>query len=166
MSSSEYQAIRTNSPLEVVEHMAIGNDLAFERPVEDEIAFLVSGGCANYQISFTWMGEIEVLHLACAFQLKVPEPRRSAVQQLIASINEQLWIGHFDVWTHDGMVIFRHAMLLVGGTTASRQQCEAALGSAVDSCERYYPAFQYVAWAGKSARDALDSVMLETVGQA
>jgi hypothetical protein len=166
MSASTILAARESNPLEVVEHMAIGNDLSFERPVEDEIALLVSGSCANYQISFTWMSEIEVLHVACAFQLKVPEPRRIALQQLIASINEQLWIGHFDVWAHNGMVIFRHAMLLVGGTSASQQQCEAALGSAVDSCERYYPAFQYVAWAGKSARDALDSVMFQTAGEA
>jgi hypothetical protein len=66
----------------------------------------------------------------------------------------------------NAMVMFRHALLLVGGTVASREQCAAALGSAVDSCERYYPAFQYVTWAGKTARDAMDRIMFETAGQA
>ena len=34
--------------------------------------------------------------------------------QLIAQINEQLWIGHFDLWTNEGLVMFRHALLLNG----------------------------------------------------
>jgi len=38
--------------------------------------------------------------------------------------------------------------------------------TALDSCERYYPAFQFVIWAGKPARDALEAAMFETAGQA
>jgi hypothetical protein len=48
----------------------------------------------------------------------------------------------------------------------SDRQCEAAFGSALDTCERYYPAFQFVVWAGKTAREAMDAVMFETAGQA
>ena len=95
------------------------------------------------------MDDIEALHLACAFDLKVPERRRAEVQQLIALINEQLWVGHFDLWTKDGMVMFRHALVLAGGVEASGKQCEALLGTALEACERYFPAFQFVVWAGK-----------------
>ena len=35
-----------------------------------------------------------------------------------------------------------------------------------DTAERYYPAFQFVVWAGKSAGEALEAVLLETVGEA
>ena len=126
----------------------------------------MSGKLTDYQISFTWMNEIEVLHLACAFEMKVPEPRTPEVQQLIVTINEQLWIGHFDVWMQSGMVMFRHALLLVGGGGLSGRQCEAMFGSALDTCERYYPAFQFVIWAGKSAREAMDAVMFEMCGEA
>jgi len=85
------------NPLDVVEHMAAGHNWPFERAGEDEIAIVVTGRWTNYQISFTWMSEIEALHLACAFDMRVPEPRLSEVQQLVALINEQLWVGHFDV---------------------------------------------------------------------
>jgi hypothetical protein len=98
--------------------------------------------------------------------MKVPDPRLTSVQQLIALINEQLWIGHFDVWTQNGVVMFRHALVLAGGVAASGRQCEAVLGTALDSCERYFPAFQFVIWAGKSAREAMDSAMFETSGEA
>src|SRR6201988_4242254 len=162
------ETTRDNSgiTLDVVKHMAAGNSWPFERAGEDEIGLVVTGRWTNYQVSFTWMNEIETLHLACAFDMKVPEPRLADVQKLIALINEQMWIGHFDVWTQNGVVMFRHALVLAGGVTASGRQCEAVLGTALDSCERYFPAFQFAIWAGKSPREAMDAAMFETAGEA
>jgi hypothetical protein len=156
---------RTN-PLDVVERIAAINDWSFERAGDDEITMLVSGKWSDYQVSFTWMHDIEALHLACAFDLKVPERRRGEVQQLIALVNEQLWIGHFDLWTQDGMVMFRHALVLAGGVEATSQQCQAMLSCALEACEGYFPAYQFVVWAGKPARQALDAAMFETSGEA
>jgi hypothetical protein len=155
-----------HSPLEVVEHMAAANNWPFERSAESEIALVVTGKRANYQISFSWMEDIEVLHVACAFEMKVPQLRLSEVQRLIAGINEQLWIGHFDVWTQNGVVMFRHGLILGGGVAVTGRQCEVALSSALDTCERFYPAFQFVVWAGKTGREAIDSVTIETYGEA
>jgi hypothetical protein len=154
------------TPLEVVERLAASNHWPFERTGDDEITLNVTGRWTNYQISFTWMADIEALHLACAFDMKVPELRLNEVQALVALINEQLWIGHFDVWMQNGVVMYRHALVLAGGVAASDRQCEALLASALDACERYYPAFQFVIWAGKGAREAMDSAMFETSGEA
>jgi hypothetical protein len=166
MSIIEFVRDERMTPLEVVEQMAATNNWPFERAGEDEIALHITGRWTNYQVSYTWMSDIEALHLACAFDMKVPDLRLNEVQSLVALVNEQMWIGHFDVWMRNGMVMFRHALVLAGGTTASDRQCEAVLGSALESCERYYPAFQFVIWAGKSARDAMDSAMFETCGEA
>ena len=166
MSIIELTRDEKMSPLEAVERMAAGNQWPVERTGEDEIALNVTGRWANYQVSFTWMDDIEALHVACAFDMKVPEPRLAEVQLLVALINEQMWIGHFDVWMQNGVVMFRHALVLAGGVVASDRQCEAVLGTALDSCERYFPAFQFVIWAGKSAREAMDSAMFETSGEA
>jgi hypothetical protein len=40
------------------------------------------------------------------------------------------------------------------------------LGTALEACERYFTAFQFVVWAGKTAREALDATMFETSGEA
>jgi hypothetical protein len=40
------------------------------------------------------------------------------------------------------------------------------LVGAIHACERYYPAFQFVVWAGKSAADAMTAVMFDTEGEA
>ena len=154
------------NPLDVVERLAAGHDWSFERASDDEITILVTGKWTDYQVSYTWMGDIEALHLACAFDLRVPERRRSEVQALISLINEQMWVGHFDLWTKEGIIMFRHALVLAGGTEASGKQCEAVLGSALDACERHFTAFQFVVWAGKSAREALDAAMFDTSGEA
>ena len=153
-------------PLAVVEDIAASNNWPFERSGEDELTIVSKGQWTDYQLSFTWMGEIEALHLACAFDMKIPVPRRSEVQRLVAAVNEQLWVGHFDLWSKDGVVMFRHALILPSGIEPSGRQCEVALEAALDACERYYQAFQFVVWAGKPAREAVDAAMFETAGEA
>jgi hypothetical protein len=155
-----------NNPLAVVENIAADNNWSFERSGEDEVTIVSSGNWTDYQLSFTWMNEIEALHLACAFDMKVPVARRAEVQRLIAAVNEQLWVGHFDIWTHTGMIMYRQALMLPGGMTASTAQCEAMLAGALHACERYFPAFQYVIWAGKTAAEAMTAVMFDTAGEA
>jgi hypothetical protein len=49
---------------------------------------------------------------------------------------------------------------------ASGEQCKSVMGTALEACERYFPAFQFVLWAGKPAREALDAAMFETSGEA
>jgi hypothetical protein len=166
MSLVEYSEVHHSNPVDVVESLASHHDWSFARASEDEVTMVVAGKWTDYRLSFTWMSDIEALHLACAFDMRVPELRLTEVRQLVALINEQMWIGHFDIWQHNGVVMFRHALVLAGGVSASNRQCEALLASALDSCERYFPAFQYVVWAGKSAREAMDATLFETAGEA
>jgi hypothetical protein len=166
MSMLESIVDSRSHPLAVVEDVAADNNWLFERSGEDEITIVSKGEWTDYQLSFTWMSEIEALHLACAFDMKIPTARRSEVQRLIAAINEQLWIGHFDLWTHTGMVMHRQALVLPGGITASTAQCELMLSGAIHACERYFSAFQFVVWAGKSAEEAISAAMFDTDGEA
>jgi hypothetical protein len=89
----------------------------------------------------------------------------SEVYRLVAQINEQLWLGHFDVWTEEGLIMFRQGLML-NGAVATAPQCEALLRAALEACERYYQSFQFVVWAGRRSREALASSMFETEGQA
>jgi hypothetical protein len=157
------EAQRAN-PLDVIERVATTHDWSFERAAEDEITIVVRGKWTDYQVSFTWMHDIEALHLACAFELKVPERCCDEVARLISLINAQMWLGHFDVWHQDGLIMFRHALVLAGGVEASGRQCEVLLSTSLDACERYYPAFQFVVWAGEGAKEALSAATFDTAG--
>ncbi|HVG49120.1 MAG TPA: YbjN domain-containing protein, partial [Rubellimicrobium sp.] len=90
---------RLEHPLDVVERLASLRDWIFDRAETDEMSVSVSGSWADYHIAFTWIEDVEALHVACAFDLKVPDRRRQEVLQLLSYINEQLWVGHFDLWS-------------------------------------------------------------------
>jgi hypothetical protein len=153
-------------PINRVESLASNNDWVFDRQGSDEILISVEGVRANYRMSFTWMEDIEALHLACSFDMPLPQGRHSEALALLAIINEQMWLGHFDYWMKDGMVMFRHSLLLNGGLAPTETQVEGLMAHAAKSCDRYYQAFQFTVWGGKSARDAIDCSLFETVGNA
>jgi hypothetical protein len=157
---------RAEHPVDVVERLATLNEWAFDRADEDEISILVSGVWAQYEVSFTWLPAIESLHVSCSFDLKVPERRRTEIATLVHLINAQLWLGHFDIWTRDDIVMFRHAHCLAGGAQPSDTQCRTIVEAALAACENYFQAFQFVLWAGRSAREAMDLATFETVGTA
>ena len=166
MSLTQTQENRAEHPVDVVERMAALNEWSFDRDDDDEISISVTGSWTDYHVAFTWLPDVEALHIACAFDIKVPERRKAEIFNLITLINQQLWIGHFGLWDAESVIIYRYSMLLSGGAEPSRQQCEAALHAAISGCERYYQAFQFVVWAGKSARDVIDSALFETAGEA
>jgi len=166
MAFIETEIEQQTNPVDLVERLASLNDWSFERSGSHEISLSIAGRWSDYHVSFQWMDEIEALHLACAFDFRVPEARRTEVLKLLAHVNEQLWVGHFDLWSDEGMVMYRNALMLAGGATASGRQCEALLKSALDAAERCFPAFQFVVWAGKNAKEAMEATLFETVGEA
>ena len=165
MASTQLKYERASSPIDMVEQIALAQDWTCERASDDELTLTVPGTWSDYHISINWRDDLEALHLACAFDFKVPETRLPEMYRLVAQINEQLWLGHFDLWTTEGLIMFRHALLL-NGSVATTRQCEAMLKAALEGCERYYQAFQFVVWAGRESREALASAMFETEGRA
>ena len=166
MSLAELELERHINPVDMIEQVADVNDWEFERAGDDEINIMVAGVWSDYSVSFSWMEDFEALHLACAFDIKVPERRADEVTRLLSLTNEQLLIGHFDLWTKEGVVMYRQALLLNGGMEPNGEQLEFLLSSALEACERYYQAFQFVAWAGHSAKEALEAALFETKGTA
>ena len=166
MSHVEDGDLQRNNPLDIVEQMARGHAWPFERTNESEITLLVRGKWTDYRVSFSWMPGLETLHIACAFDIKVPERSQAEVNKLIALVNARLWVGHFDLWQEDAMVLHRHSLVLSGGIEASKAQCEVLLASGLDACERYYQAFQFVVWAGEGAREAMEAALFQTAGEA
>ena len=166
MSLMEIELERQTHPVDMIEVVAATNDWAFERSGEDEIAMTVEGRWTDYHVSFSWMEEFEALHLASAFDIKVPEARVNEVIRLISHINGQVLMGHFDLWRQEDVIIFRQSLLLAGGAEPTNRQVEVLLSSAIDACEAYYQAFQFVVWSGVDAKTAMDAVLFETVGVA
>jgi hypothetical protein len=154
------------NPLDVVEQIVVANDWQFDRRSDEEMAVQVPGHWCDYSLYFAWCDEASAMHFSCAFDMRVPTEKRSPVHDLLALVNEKMWLGHFGIWDDDGLPMFRHAILLRGVTGPSVEQLEDLVEIAITECERFYPAFQFVVWGGKTAREAMAAAMIDTVGEA
>ena len=154
------------NPLDLMEQIVGGYEWAFDRRTDTEMAAEAPGKWCDYGLYFSWSREISAMHFTCAFDLKVPSQQRRALFELLALANERLWIGHFGMDPDDGMPLFRHSVLLRGAPGASAESLEDMVDIAITECERFYPAFQFVLWGGKTPTEALEAAMLECAGEA
>jgi len=104
--------------------------------------------------------------MSCAFDMRVPEKKLTAVHSLLAYVNERLWVGHFDVFTDESVPTYRHALLLGGQDFPHDEQLADLLDITISECERFYPAFQYVIRGGKSASEAVQAAIIDPIGEA
>ncbi len=154
------------NPIDLIEKVAGAHSWTFERSGEDEMSIEISGQWSDYRLFFSWLDDLCAIHFACAFEMNVPDHRRAAINELLARINERMAVGHFDLWAERGLPVFRQSTLLRGAAGISVEQIEDLIDIALAECERFYPAFQYVVWGGKTPADAVDAAMIETVGEA
>ncbi|OCC25642.1 hypothetical protein MB02_00420 [Croceicoccus estronivorus] len=133
---------------------------------EDEISGEIQGSWANYQLRGVWRAEDHVLQLLCLPDVRIPQNKRQEMFELLALVNEQLWLGHFDIWSNGSVLLYRHGMMLGDDGLLSLGQAQAVVEAAVSECDRFYPAFQFVLWGDKSPADALDSALVDPAGEA
>lgn len=166
MPSSFLAENNAPNPIDTAEELIHDRDWLCDRPVEEEILAEVKGDWCDYRIWFTWQAELDVLIFSCAIDAKIPESQHAALYPMIAQMNQKLWLGHFELCAEEGIITFRHALLLRGTAGASPEQLEDVIDIAVMECDRFYPAFQSVLWGGRTIKDAVDIAMLEPVGEA
>lgn len=159
------------APIDLLEQLFDANGWASERVGDEEIVTSIKGGWTHYQLRALWRGEDRVLQIIAQADLVAAPEQRPAVYEVLGLINEQLWMGHFELWSADGSILFRHATLLADDDAAdggdlSAAQAEILTDAAVEEFERYYPVFQLVLLAGKAPAEALAGAMIETAGEA
>jgi len=156
----------TSNPLDLLEEMASAHEWAFDRPGEEELVAQIAGRWGNYRLHFAWSHDNSALQLICGLDLRVPRHRRAAVNDLLMLANARMWLGHFDLPGDDDMPIFRHTVPLRGIRGASVELLEDLIEGAVNECERYHPAVQFVVWGGKTASEAVEAALLDIQGEA
>ena len=154
------------APIDMLERYYAAHGWTHERD-EDEVVAKVKGSWTEYELRAIWREDDSVLQFLAFPDVRVAEDRRAAMYEAIGLVNEQLWIGHFELWSASGILLFRHAAM-IGGDEAqlSLDTAELLVESAIDECERFYPVFQFVLWGGKTPKEALAAALIETQGEA
>lgn len=165
LAHTEQGEFSASNPLDLAEQVIVENEWAFERRSESDLAAEARGKWSDYGLYFCWSHEISVLHFSVAFDLNAPIKLSSGLYELLAKANERVWVGHFGVDEDSNTIIYRHALLL-RGVPAAAELIEDLIDIAVTECERYFPAFQFFLLDEKKADEALESAMLECVGEA
>ncbi len=167
LDESEYERDDA-APIDMLETYYAAHGWSHERE-DDEIVARVKGSWTEYELRAIWREDDGVLQFLGFPDVRVPEERRGDIYETIGLVNEQLWIGHFELWSSSGILLFRHAAMIPGesdGASMTLAQTELLVESAIDECERFYPVFQFVLWGGKSPKDALAAALIETQGEA
>lgn len=156
------------APIDMLETYFAAHGWTHERE-DDEVVAKVKGSWTQYELRAIWREDDGVLQFLGFPDVRVPEERRGDIYETIGLVNEQLWIGHFELWSSSGILLFRHAAMIPGesdGASMTLAQTELLVESAIDECERFYPVFQFVLWGGKSPKEALAAALIETQGEA
>jgi hypothetical protein len=155
-----------NAPIDMLEAYFGAHGWSCDRMGDDEVAATVQGSWAQYELRGIWRGEDRVLQFLALPDVRVPAEKRGAVYEALGLINEQLWLGHFELWAASGIALYRNAMLIDGDAGLALEQAETLIETAIEECDRFYPVFQFVLWGDKSPADAIAAAMIETHGEA
>lgn len=154
-----------SNPLDGVEEIMQSRDWAFDRPTPDELMVQVAGQRGCYNLTFIWQEDFSALQFFCEIDLHIREERLVVAGQTLRDINEEMWLGHFDIPAGTQAPCFRHTTLFrglsgVSGVDHIRDLVEIGIAE----CERYYNAFSLLSGSSYLDKKLLDLALVNTEG--
>lgn len=160
-------AEEVSNPLDSVEEIMTGQDWSVRRPTPDELMVHVEGRLGTYALTFIWQEEYSAMQFFCELDLFIPEERMEIAGQTLRTINEALWLGHFDIPESRQTPCFRHTTLFRGLTqTSGADHIRDLVEIAVAECDRYHGAFNMLANALSIDGGLMDLALSDSAGEA
>ena len=153
------------NPIDVVENIFSSRSFELERRSINAVVVEVQGKWNNMLLFFAWEANMQCMHLSCLMDIETKIEDRSKIFELLALVNEELWVGHFSYWTEQNIPVFKHSVILNDGEDIE-SKISQIIDIAIKECERMYPIFKVVLTKGMDPKQALYPMMMATVGQA
>lgn len=153
------------NPIDLVENIFSGKSFEFERKNINEIAIEVQGKWNNMLLFFAYEENMNCLHLSCMMDIKATITDISKIFELLALVNENLWLGHFSYWSEQKMPIFKHSIIL-NNESSLEHKISQIIDIAIKECERMYPIFNVVLTKDMPPQKAMFPILMETSGSA
>ncbi|MEM9009670.1 MAG: YbjN domain-containing protein [Pseudomonadota bacterium] len=153
-------------PIDIVETLAERHAWDFDRVGEDQIAMAIEGSWRTYSVTLALSSGDEMLRLICTFEMDPPEEKLPALYEALDRANDMCWAGSFSLWRERKLMIWKYGLTLAGGAAAGAGQINDMLASAVEACERFYPALQLVCWGEETVDAAMGIAIAEAYGRA
>ena len=154
------------NPIDIVEDVIHSKNWTFSRADDHELVAEIAAHWCQYRLYFSWSEQIKAISFTVTFDLKFPAFKSKNAYELLARINENLWIGHFDITSKNGIPAYRHTVLEPHENELLHKQLEDLVDIAIYECEKYYPAFQLVLFEDSQPKDALKLCAIDVLGRA
>ncbi|MCU0882548.1 MAG: YbjN domain-containing protein [Hyphomonadaceae bacterium] len=151
--------------LDTVEAVLVSENRPHER-LDNEVHFATPTPWCNLHGLVAVQDDMPAFTVQFVFELKAPVQRRADINALVALLNEACWLGHFEPGSEDVPISWRFTAPLIGRNDPEPAEMAAIIAAGVDVCSKFYPAFNFLLWAGKSPQEAAEAAMFETLGQA
>ena len=154
------------NPIDEIENFLNAHAYTSERRGNNEIVVEIQGKWNDMLVFFSFEENMQCLHISCLMNIETTIENKSKIFELLAMINDNMWVGHFSYWTEQKMPIYRHSIFCNRLNTHLEQQIAQILDIAIKECERMYPVFKVVLTKGMEPSQALYPLLMETSGQA
>ena len=156
----------TLNPIDIVEDVIHQKKWSFSRAADHELVAEISSKWCSYRLYFNWSENINALSLSITFDIKFPETKITKAYELLGLINENMWIGHFDITSKNGIPAFRHTILSNNESDALHKKFEDLVDIGIYECEKFYPSFQQVLFDDTLPKQAIKFSEFEIIGRA
>ncbi len=154
------------NPLDNVEEILSAHNWVFNRMTNDELMVQVAGKSCSYRLFFIWQEDMNAMQFCCQYDMNIPSKRYEIAGTALMALNENLWMGHFDLPKDSGVPSFRHTCLFRGmNNTAGSEHIEDMMDISLAQCERYYPVFYLLSAANDTNDESLSLALMETAGE-
>jgi len=155
MATNALEKQNIYNPIDSIEYILERDSIICERRKETELVAEVHGKWDNMLIFFAYEEHMRCLHLSCLLNIGTATVDRSKMFELLALLNENLWLGHFSYWSEQKMPIFKHSLILQDDEELFAHKISQIIELAIMECERVYPIFNAVMKQDISPSEAL-----------
>jgi hypothetical protein len=154
------------NPIDSVEEVLSAHNWVFNRMNEDELMVQVAGKACEYRLFFIWDEDMNAMQFCCQFENPVSPKNRDIAAKTILSVNEGLWMGHFDLPRETNIPCFRQTCLFHGlSRGAGSEQIQDLVTISLAQCEKYFPLFNLLSLTESSDERSLQLARMETAGR-
>ena len=132
------------NPIDTIERIFARDKVSYDRRKDTELVAEVLGKWDNMLVFFAYEEHLRCLHISCLLNLEASNVDRGKMFELLAMLNENLWLGHFSYWSEHQMPLFKHSVIIRAGESDFESKLEQVISIAVNECEHMYPVFNAV----------------------
>lgn len=149
------ETLHKYNPIDDIEGLFSHRQHSIERRNQNEVVIEIDGKWDNMLLFFAWEEKMQCLHLSCLINLEPDIINMANIFELLALLNEDLWVGYFSYWESEHMPVFKHSIFIDETDLKFSEKLAQIINIALTECEQAYPIFHAVFKQNISPRKAL-----------